>query len=190
MSSRLLLPFVLIAVVALVFAACNDDNGSSDGGDERQPAAMDDTGSDDAADDAADDASDDTGGDTGGASGVSTGGTATLTIGGETFEFDDYYCAFGPEATQNDRVSFSSGSTTQGLDVSIQDTEEQGRYEGEGTIHSITYGDWANTGSVTLSNDAAIMIDGKNITADTTFDDSSTDLEIEEVPGTFEGHCS
>ncbi len=57
-------------------------------------------------------------------------GSATLTIGDQTWTFDNYYCAFGPEETGNERVSFSSGAfgTAEGvrtqLDASIQDARQ------------------------------------------------------------------
>jgi hypothetical protein len=132
------------------------------------------------------------------------GGSATLTVGDQTWTFDNYYCAFGPEQTQNDRVSFSSGAfgTHEGvrtqLDASIQDTDKQGRYEGEGTIQSVTLNDIEDfeNPSVALgaesgflgSPDFVILVDGDKVMVEASFDDNTTD-EIESIPGTLEATC-
>lgn len=37
------------------------------------------------------------------------GGSATLTIGNETFDFDTFFCGFGHEATEDDEIGFAAG---------------------------------------------------------------------------------
>jgi len=140
-----------------------------------------------------------------GGSAPSGSGSATLTIGAETWTFDDVFCAFSPQESRNDRVSFtlsSFGSSSTGariqLDATIQDTDEQGRYEGDGTIHSVSLNDVDDfeNPSVAWSADSGIVaaglnieVDGKSVRAEGAFDDQRTDLELEEVPGTLEATC-
>ena len=131
-------------------------------------------------------------------------GSATLTVGDETWTFDNYYCRQGPEETGNERVSFSSGAfgTYEGkrtqLDASIQDTDKQGRYEGEGTIQSVTFNDIEDfeNPSVDLAAESGFLgapefvieITGDKLRIEASFDDRTTD-EIESIPGTLEALC-
>lgn len=131
-------------------------------------------------------------------------GSATLIIGDQTWTFDNYYCAFGPEQTKNERVSFSSGSigSPDGvrlqLDASIQDPDKQGRYEGEGTIQSVTLNDiedfenpsvdFGAVGGIVGASGFVIQIDGNTVTVEASFDDGTTD-ERESIPGTLEATC-
>lgn len=139
-------------------------------------------------------------------SGPSDGGSGTLTIGDESWTFDDIFCAFSPEESHNDRVSFTAtafGESASGVriqfDASIQDTEEQGRYEGDGVIQTISVNDvedfenpslgWSSMTGLIGPSDSIIQVDGKNVTGEAVFDDELTDGVIEEVPGTLEATC-
>jgi len=194
MRLRYLIFPLLIVSLAIVFACGGDDDEDvgDDGGGEPTTEAP--AGDDDSGDDG-DDAGDDTSGGDGG---------ATLTIGGETWDFPVGYCAFSPEESQNERVSFTMGGFGEvdgarvQWDATIQDPDEQGRYEGDGVIHSLTLNDiddfqnpsigWS---SVTLFGSAEsqfLNVDGKHVTAETTFDDELTD-DLEEVPGTLDATC-
>lgn len=146
----------------------------------------------------------------GGQSGGQTGGgTATLTIGSETWEFSGFMCAFGHEATQSDVYSFSSnafGEHTTGarlqMQADIRDESGQGRYEGDGIIYELTLNDisdfenpsvsWSSDNRELIpgtgSGDAVVHIDGNHLTAEGNFDDGRTD-EIEKVPGTLDATC-
>ncbi len=131
-------------------------------------------------------------------------GSATLIIGDQTWTFDNYYCAFGPEETGNERVSFSSGSigSPDGvrlqLDASIQDVDKQGRYEGEGTIQSVTLNDiedfenpsvdFGAVEGIVGASSFVIQVDGNTVTVEASFDDGTTD-ERESIPGTLEATC-
>jgi hypothetical protein len=132
------------------------------------------------------------------------GGQATLTVGDQSWTFEGVYCAFGPEQTRNDRVSFSSGAfgevegTRVQLDASIQDPQQQGRYEGGGVIHSVTLNDiqdfqnpsigWEAVSGFGGASEFVFTIDGKSIRVEATFDDSTSD-ELENLPGTLEMTC-
>jgi len=142
-------------------------------------------------------------------------GSATLTIGDETWTFDDLSCAFSPEETQDASVSFmasafgesASGDRIQ-LVATIEDPDEEGRYEGFDVIHALTLLNvegigsprWSSpavvvsTESVTgltierTTTDQFIQVDGKSVSAETTMDDLLTGA-FEEVPARLEGTC-
>ena len=184
-------PYALL-VLAFAMAACNggDDEGSSGTGGGAGG-----------------------GGGEGGASG--SGGTpsggmgsATLTIGDETWEFDSFGCAFGHDATQSDIFSFSSnsfGEHSNGarvqMQADIEDATGQGRYEGEGVVYTIYIADiedfqnpsvdWESTSRSLpsmASGETVVTIDGDHITGEGLFDDLLTG-EFEQVPGTLDGAC-
>lgn len=145
-----------------------------------------------------------TGGTAGSGGGTPTGaGSATLTIGDETWEFDAFGCAFGYDATQTEVYSFSSsaiGEHSSGARVQMQaeimDDTGQERVEGEGVIYEVYINDiedfenpavdWEARGS---ADQIVVQIDGDRVTADGVFDDLLTDLEVEAVPGTLDAIC-
>ncbi len=136
-------------------------------------------------------------------------GSATLTIGDETWDFAGFMCAFGHEETQSAVYSFSSnsfGTHSTGARVQMQaeirDESGQGRYEGDGIVYELSLDDiddfenpsvsWSSSNSELFpgagSGDAVVRIDGKHVTAEGKFDDGRTD-ETEMVPGTLDGTC-
>jgi len=146
----------------------------------------------------------------GGSGGAPQGGmgAATLTIGDETWEFDEFACAFGHDATQSDIFSFSSnsfGEHSNGarvqMQADIEDDTGQGRYEGQGVIYTVYITDiedfanpsvdWESTsrGSPGMpSGQTVVNIDGDHVTAEGLFDDRLTD-DFEQVAGTLAGNC-
>jgi len=140
--------------------------------------------------------------------GDSGSGSATLTIGSESWTVSGVFlsCAFSPEEAGNAGVSFSMSGVTETeegarlqLDATIQDPEEQGRYQGQGVIHSISIDDVGNfenpavgwsvlTGAFGPSVDL-IQVDGKSVTAEAMFDNQLTDAVVEKTPGTLKGTC-
>jgi len=139
-----------------------------------------------------------------GSGGAPTGmGSATLTIGDETWEFDEFGCAFGYDATQSETYSFSSNSFGEHSDGSrvqmqanIEDDTGQERYEGAGVIYTVDINDIENFEDPSVAWEArgsaetiVVRIDGNRVTAEGVFDDLLTDLEIEEVPGTLVATC-
>ena len=188
---------VMLLLFGVLIAACSSDSDDSgndgNGADATEPA-------DDGGGDATEPPDDGDGGGGGGS------GSATLTVGDESWSFDDVFCAFSPEESRNDRVSFTLsafGETAEGvrtqLDATIQDPDEDGRYEGNGVIFSVSLDDvedfenpsvgWSLLTGFFSEVDPVILVDGKNVTADTIFDDGLTDDVIEEVPGTLRGTC-
>ncbi len=135
-------------------------------------------------------------------------GGATLTIGGETWEFTSFRCAFGHENTQSDVYSFSSdarGQHSTGANVQFQvdvrDDTGQGRYEGDGVVYEIHVTDisdftnpavkWESSNGALLGmadGKTVVTIDGDSVTATGLFDDGLTD-DVESVEGTVEATC-
>jgi hypothetical protein len=168
-----------LVVPALVVAGCGDDDGGTPGSGG--------SGS----------------GGTTGTGGTAMGsGSATLTIGEETWEFDFFQCAFGYDATQSQVFSFSSNTFGQDdggarvqMQANIQDDSGQERFEGEGVIYDVTIDDiddfenpsvaWQARGP---ADEIVVEINGDQITAQGVFDDSLTD-PIEEIPGTLAATC-
>lgn len=144
------------------------------------------------------------GGGSGGSGGVPGGfGSATLTIGDETWEFDSFDCAFGYDATQTDRYVFSSsafGEHSNGarvqMQAEIEDDTGQERYEGDGVIYTVYINDIEDFENPSVDWEArgpaaeiVVTIDGDRVTAEGVFDDRLTNFEVEQVPGTLDATC-
>jgi len=192
-------PFIsMVAVLALVATACS-------GTDEGATTTADTTAGSTSSTGASGAASSDTTEATSVPSAGSGSGSATLVVGDETYEFDNYYCLQGGANTGNDRVSFSSGAFGEvdgvrvQLDASIQDTAEGDAMSGEGTIQSVTLNDIEDFANPSVAWDATtgfvqaptwvIEYDGSTVTANATFDDGRTDDALEEIPGTLVAIC-
>ncbi len=202
---------VLFAILAFSVAAiaCSggDDNGGQPATTTETPVDGDDgngNGDDNGDQPAATTETPIDGGDGNGSGNGAGAGNAVLTIGDESWEFDDVFCAFSPEESRNARVSFtltsfaesSTGARTQ-LDATIQDPDEQGRYDGENVIKSVSLNDvedfenpsvaWSSL-SLFSNGETDIQVNGKNVTVEAAFDDDRTD-EIESVSGTLTATC-
>jgi len=132
-------------------------------------------------------------------------GSATLTVGDQSWTFDNYYCLSGPDNTGNAAVSFSSGAFGEfdggqiQLDASVVDLDEQGRFEGDGVVQSVSINDVEDFENPSVSLNAesgafgtaefVIQINGDTVTVTANFDDYTTDAEIETIPGTLEATC-
>ena len=128
-------------------------------------------------------------------------GSATLTIGDETWEFDNFVCAFGHEATESDTFSFTTDSRGEfdgvrvQMQVTIADDSGQGRFEGEGTSQRISFNDVSDFENPSIDwsmprEAGAISIDGYEVTAEGLFEDQLMPLgDREGVPGTLEATC-
>ena len=125
-------------------------------------------------------------------------GSATLTIGDQTWEFDSFLCAFGHEATQSDTYSFSSdtrgdheGARVQ-VQANIADPSGQGRFEGPDLTHQVYIQDVSDFENPSIHFEfnapEGITIVGDSLTAEGLFDDGLTDTR-EDIPGTLEATC-
>ncbi len=197
MSLRLgVLPIAaMLLLFGVLIAACSSDSDDAgndgDGADATEPA--------DGGGDATEPADD------GGGDGGSTGsGSATLTIGDESWSFSGVYCAFSQEETRSDRVSFflsGSGETAEGvrlqLNASIEDEQDDGRYEGDGVTYKVSVVDaedfenpavrWISL-LFPMEGDSLLRVDGKAVTADMSFRDHVSGA-VDEIPGTLQGTC-
>lgn len=185
---RLLVVFSALTLVGL--AACGDD----DSGDDAAPVQADDSSGADSDGDAGSDSSDDGGTD---APAPSGGGTATLTIGDETWEFTTVRCAIGSDQTQSDEYDFSLSAIENGLQLSVDRAAEGGQYGDGVEIDDIE--DFENP-SVSRSapafdptggqSEPFVQIDGKNVTAESMFTDGTLDDPFSDpTPGTLEATC-
>jgi hypothetical protein len=126
-------------------------------------------------------------------------GSATLTIGDQTWEFDNFVCAFGYENTESDTFSFTTNSfgefdgvNTQ-MQVTIADESGQGRLEGANVAQRIDFDDVSDFENPSIGwrmrATDTVRIDGDRVTAEGVFDDGLTELEAEQIPGTLEATC-
>ena len=220
MSQRLVI--LLFAAMLLLFgvliAACSsdsDDAGNGGAGSETTEPADDGDGDSDAtepADGGAGDSDATEPADDGDGDGGSSGsGSATLTVGDESWSFDVTACAFPNEESGSGQISFRMsgvGETDDGvavqLQATIQDIQGEGRYEGDGVIHIVQMNDmkdagdsfseavalgWISSVEIFDGLERVIKVDGKNVVADTTFDDMLTTSDFEDVPGTLVAAC-
>lgn len=180
---------IVLALAALFIVACGDDDDDGNGDGNGEPLATATTADD--GEEPADGQQPDDGeqpGNGGGPEDSLQNGSATLTVGDETYTFDGYGCAFGEE-TQNENVEFSStafGESATGARTQLSVDITLG-------IHAVTLNDIDDFENPSVAwdgiVDGEIQIDGDNISAQATFDDRTTPDVLEEIPGTFEGTC-
>ena len=214
----LLIPFAVLAA-SLAFVACGGDDDDSGDDAPAATAAPNGDGDDDSGDEGADGDSNDAGdgddaddgdvagddGDAGDGAGDGAG-KATLSIGSESWELDVVTCALSPEETESARMSLlvtAFGETAQGdrirMIASIQDPEEQGRYEGEDIVKSIELKDIDNAQDPSLhwqsievpdrGIETVFQIGGDGVSAEAGFDDRTSDA-IEGISGTLSATCA
>lgn len=112
------------------------------------------------------------------------GGSATLTVGDESWTFEGVLCAFGPEEIGQEGAEFVLSS--------IQDGKQM-YFSIDSFGHSASIDDVVDfeNPSVSLSTFGGgdfIEIDGKSFSGTADFIDGTTDL-FETVPGSFSGTC-
>lgn len=131
-----------------------------------------------------------------GGDGEAGSGEATLTIGAETWEFDDFVCAWGFQNTQSDVFSFTSnafgtlddGTRTQ-LQLTIWDDTGTGALTGPGTEHEVTFDDIDNFEDPAVGwvmRGPEFTFDGAKISAEGEFVDNATRATQQ---GSFVGEC-
>lgn len=115
-------------------------------------------------------------------------GSATLTIGEQVWEFDEFLCVFGHEATESDVYSFTTNSSGEfdGVRVQMQATISE-KYGHEITFNDIS--DFENPSIDWHMRDGSITAAGDEVSADGPFDDELTEGEREATPGTLEATC-
>ena len=179
--SKFLIAGFLAIALALSF-------GCSDSADEQSVAQ-------------ANDAPDNTDGEADDAGGSGSGG-ATLTIGSESWTFANVHCTLSPQEAGSPSFTMQGSTETADgvrvhLDAVIQDPKGEGRYAGDGVIHIIGIVDsknlavgWSSMkGGMFGHTPDTIQVDGKSVTAETTFDNTLTNDVDEKTPGKLEGVC-
>jgi hypothetical protein len=182
-----------LAALAIGLTGCGgDDDAGPDatGPDATEPAGA--SAGDDSTDGDDDDADDD---DASGAEESSGGGgTATLTVGGTTYEFSGVLCAFGDE-TRNEDWDFTLSAIQDGMQLSAERAAEGGRFGDSIALDDIE--DFENPsvswtapafapGSPT--DESFVEIDGKNVSAEVDFSGGTSD-DLTAVPGTLTATC-
>ena len=122
-------------------------------------------------------------------------GSATLTIGDQVWEFDNFLCAFGHEATESEIFSFSTLGTGSfdGLNLRLQaDIEDRsggGLYEGSNVVHRVSLDGQVDSGVRWSARGVdVIQVDGYSVTAAGGFIDHTKNDQLE-VPGTLAASC-
>jgi hypothetical protein len=112
------------------------------------------------------------------------GGSATLTVGDQTWDFDSVLCAFGEDEIGQEGAELVVSSLQDGLQfyVSI-----------DSFGHNVSLDDISDfeNPSVSLStfgSDNFIQVDGKNISGEVGFMDTNSD-SMDTVDGSFEATC-
>lgn len=125
-------------------------------------------------------------------------GSATLTIGDMTWEFDNFLCAVGTDSTESavytlttNTIADMDGTRVQ-IQATIRDDSEQGRLVGDDLVHEVQVDDisdfenpaveWRMRGS------EGVTIDGYELFAEGAFDDGLTP-EDDALSGTLLGTC-
>lgn len=127
-------------------------------------------------------------------------GEATLTIGDQTWEFDNFDCVLGHENTRSDIFSFTTNSTgtfdgvrTQ-MQVTIEDPSSTGQVSGDATVHRVDFDDIDDFDNPsikwTMNTPNAVTIDGYTVTVEGNFNDDRTPAVDEQIPGALEATCS
>ncbi|HSL57121.1 MAG TPA: hypothetical protein VK866_04695 [Acidimicrobiales bacterium] len=179
--------------LVLVLTGCGDDGDDpvTDAADEATDEATDATT--DAAGEGVQDMADDMAEDLEDMQDAVGGGSAVLTIGDETWEFDSVLCAVGPDETGRDDTPFVLSSIQDGLQLDATINTEFG--------HSVSINDitdfenpsvaWSAGGPIAaISGGEAdiIEVDGKDVRAEGEFfDDLGESLET--TPGTLTATC-
>lgn len=112
------------------------------------------------------------------------GGSATLTVGDQTWTFDSVLCAFGEEQIGQEGAEFNLSAIQDGLQL-YASVDSFG--------HSVSLNDIQDFENPSVSldafpGDAEIVLDGKNVAATASFVDSTSD-SFEGVEGSLEAAC-
>lgn len=178
----------VLAGFALLAAACGSDDGATgaEPSDGSTNSDADSAGVDDAEDAAVDDATadiDDLVDNLEDVQASQGGGSATLVVGDQEWNFGSVLCAFGEEQIGQEGAVFNLSSIQDGLQM-YASIDSFG--------HSLSLDDIEDfeNPSVSLSTfgDTSISLDGKSITGEGEFMDGTSD-SFETIPGTFTATC-
>lgn len=125
-------------------------------------------------------------------------GSAILTIGDMTWEFDNFVCAVGTESTESDVYTLTTNTiadmdgTRVQIQATIRDDSEQGRVVGDGLVHEVQVDDISDFDNPAVDwrmrGSEGVTIEGYDLSAEGTFDNGLT-TEDDAIPGTLVGTC-
>lgn len=119
--------------------------------------------------------------------GAGSTGSATLVVGGETYEFDRVHCGFGPEETGQDDIEFTLSAIQDGLQLDATIMTRFGHVVSVDDIEDLENPRvaWSAGGPGSTTGDI-IRVDGKHVQVETTFTDQNTGTTAN---GTLEAQC-
>ena len=114
---------------------------------------------------------------------VEGGGSASLTVAGQTYTFDSVLCAFGPDQIGQEGAEFVLSAIQDGTQL---------YFSIDSFGHGVSLDDIEDFENPTVSwssvGDGFIELDGKSASGEAGFIDGTTE-SFEEQPGSFEATC-
>lgn len=107
--------------------------------------------------------------------GATDGAAAILAVGDRTYEFERIFCAFGPEETGQDDTEFSLSARQDGLQLDATISERFGHVVSVDDIENLDDPrvGWT-AGGVLGGTEDIIELDGRQVSAEATFEDENT----------------
>ncbi len=117
--------------------------------------------------------------------GQQSGGSASLTIGEETWNFDGVLCAFGPDEIGQEGAEFVLSAIADGVQFYLSIDE----FGHSASIHDVeNFEDPTVSWDSDMNADEFITVSGKEASGEVGFVDYESDL-MESVPGSFDATC-
>ena len=116
-----------------------------------------------------------------------TGGSASVTIGEQTWDFDGVLCAFGPEEIGQEGAEFVLSAIGDGLQFYIS-VDAMGQFVSLNDIENFEDPALSWEADQDASGEGFIQVDGKDVSGEATFIDYDSE-SWDEVEGSFEGSC-
>lgn len=116
-----------------------------------------------------------------------TGGSASVTIGEQTWDFDGVLCAFGPEEIGQEGAEFVLSAIGDGLQFYIS-VDAMGQFVSLNDIENFENPALSWEADQDASGEGFIQVDGKDVSGEATFIDYLSE-SWDEVEGSFEGSC-
>lgn len=116
-----------------------------------------------------------------------TGGSASVTIGDQTWDFDGVLCAFGPEEIGQEGAEFVLSAIGDGLQFYIS-VDAMGQFVSLNDIENFEDPALSWEADQDASGEGFIQVDGKDVSGEATFIDYHSE-SWDEVEGSFEGSC-
>lgn len=116
-----------------------------------------------------------------------TGGSASVTIGEQTWDFDGVLCAFGPEEIGQEGAEFVLSAIGDGLQLYVS-VDAMGHYVSLNDIENFDDPTLSWEADQDSSGEGFVQVEGKEVSGAATFIDYLSE-GWDEVEGSFEGSC-